>query len=197
MTPFFDAAFILNSCMLGAGLAMDAFSVSMANGLNEPDMPAGRSALIAGTFSFFQFLMPMVGWICVHTILEMFLGFGKLIPWIALILLGYIGGKMLIEGIRSNSSLPEESSAVTLGGLMLQGIATSIDALSVGFTIADYGLSAAFAASLIIAAVTFVLCAVGIRIGRVFGMKLAGKASILGGVILIVIGLEIFFRGIL
>ena len=183
--------FIINSILLGVGLAMDAFSVSMANGLKMPHMSRGWKIFIPGTFAGFQFLMPMAGWICVHTIITIFQSLQVYIPWIALILLLYIGGKMLLEGIRGDVS--EEETAVGTGEVLVQGVATSIDALSVGFTIASYNAGMAFACSLIIAAVTFVICAAGIRIGQRLGMRLAGKASILGGLILIAIGIEICF----
>ena len=175
---------------------MDAFSVSMANGLREPEMKTGRMCVIAGAFAFFQILMPLLGWVCVHTIAEMFEGFQRLIPWIALLLLGYIGGKMLLEGLRGKDGETEETAAVGWNGLLLQGIATSIDALSVGFTIAEYSWRAALTEALIIGVVTFLICLAGLRIGKFFGTKLAGKASILGGVILIAIGLEIFLKGV-
>lgn len=187
--------FCLNSILFGIGLAMDAFSVSMANGLHEPRMKTGRMCLIAGTFGLFQVLMPLLGWVCVHTIAELFTGFRRVIPWIALLLLGYIGGKMLLEGLRGEGS-DADAVAVGLGGLLLQGIATSIDALSVGFTIADSSWPAALTEALIIGLVTFAICLAGLRIGKFFGTKLAGKASILGGVILIAIGLEIFLKGV-
>ena len=187
--------FCLNSILFGIGLAMDAFSVSMANGLHEPRMKTGRMCLIAGTFGLFQVLMPLLGWVCVHTVAELFTGFHRMIPWIALLLLGYIGGKMLLEGLRGEGS-DADAVAVGLGGLLLQGIATSIDALSVGFTIAEYSWPAALTEALIIGIVTFLICLAGLRIGKFFGMRLAGKASILGGVILIAIGLEIFLTGV-
>ena len=181
--------FFFNSALLGVGLAMDAFSVSMANGLHDPKMSKKRMAIIAGTFGVFQAVMPMTGWICVHTIVELFSSFEVFIPWIALALLAYIGGKMLLEGIKGGDD--EEA-----GALFVQGVATSIDALSVGFTISEYGWLMALVCSLIIATVTFFICIAGLRIGKKFGTKLAGKASILGGIILIGIGLEIFLTGI-
>ena len=187
--------FFFNSILLGVGLAMDAFSVSLANGLNEPSMKRGKMCGIAGVFAFFQALMPMIGWICVHTIVQYFKFFEKLIPWIALGLLLFIGGKMLIEGIKNNDD-EEEKSGVGFGALMVQGVATSIDALSVGFTISDYGFVMALVCSLIIAAVTFVICMAGLFIGRKFGTKLANKAAILGGAILIFIGIEIWVTGV-
>ena len=185
-----NLVFFINSALLGVGLAMDAFSVSMANGLHEPGMSRSRMFGIAGVFAGFQALMPLLGWICVHTVVQLFEGFTVLIPWIALILLCYICGKMLLDGIRSKEE--DDAGAVSRGGLVLQGVATSIDALSVGFTIAEYGPLMALVCAAIIAAVTFVICTGGLVIGRTFGTKLAGKASLLGGAILIFIGVEIF-----
>ena len=190
-------SFVIKSILLGAGLAMDAFSVSLANGLNEPCMKKPRMCMIAGIFAFFQALMPLLGWLCVHTVAQAFSAFEKLIPWIALALLCFIGGKMLLEGIQNKDEDACAAGAVTFGALLVQGVATSIDALSVGFTIAEYGWLMALVCALIIAAVTFVICMGGLLIGRKFGTKLAGKASILGGVILILIGLEIFLTGVL
>ncbi len=190
-----DIVFIINSALLGVGLAMDAFSVSLANGLNEPGMKRRKLCGIAGTFAFFQALMPMLGWICVHTIITYFTAFESFIPWIALILLLFIGGKMLIDGIKGKTD-EDEAAGVGFWSLMIQGVATSIDALSVGFTIAEYELLSAVEASLIIAGVTFVICVAGLLIGKKFGTKLAGKAQILGGIILIGIGIEIFVSGV-
>ena len=190
-----DFSFFCTSVMLGAGLAMDAFSVSLANGLNEPKMKKGRLCGIAGVFALFQFAMPIIGWVCVHTVMQCFSACGKLIPWIAFGLLLFIGGKMLVEGIKGGEE--DEKPAVGLAGLLVQGVATSIDALSVGFTIADYDGLRSFVCCLIIAVVTFLLCVGGLAIGKKFGTKFAGKASILGGVILIAIGLKIFIEGII
>lgn len=187
--------FFIESILLGMGLAMDAFSVSLANGLNEPKMKKGRMCFIAGTFSGFQTAMPLLGWLCIHTIAQKFNAFQKFIPWIALILLIYIGGKMLIEGIK-NKNCEEEKCEVGFVALMVQGVATSIDALSVGFTIADYDWKAALIEALIIGVVTFAICVAGLLIGRKFGTKLKGKAALFGGVILIAIGIEIFVKGI-
>lgn len=184
-------SFFFNSVLLGIGLAMDAFSVSLANGLNEPKMKMPKVCTVAGIFSLFQFAMPMTGWICVSTIAQYFNAFQKLIPWIALALLGFIGGKMLYEGI-TNKDTEETKGAVGFSALIMQGIATSIDALSVGFTIADYSLWEALLACLLIGFVTFFICFAGILIGKKAGTKLAGKAGIFGGAILIFIGLEIF-----
>ena len=206
---FVDFLFFFNSALLGVGLAMDAFSVSAANGLAEPNMKKSKEFSISGTFAFFQFLMPMLGWVLVRFAAEQFTAFQKAVPYIALVLLLFIGGKMLYEGIKNkgdddingeNGEKGEETTAVTkltLLRLLVQGIATSIDALSVGFTIAEYKATEALVCSAIVAAVTFGICVAGTYIGKKFGTKLAGKATILGGVILIIIGLEIFIKGVI
>lgn len=192
----FSAGFFINSILLGVGLAMDAFSVSLANGLAEPNMKRFRMNLVAGTFGFFQAFMPMLGWFCVHNLVTYFRAFEKFVPWIALILLLFIGGKMLIESIinihkgRNGEEIAVEQ--FTLPVLLMQGIATSIDALSVGFAISNYGWLNALVCALIIAVVTFIISTIGLHIGKLFGMKLSNKAGILGGCILIIIGIEIF-----
>ena len=188
--------FFFFSISIGVALAMDAFSVSLANGLNEPKMSGLKMCGVAGLFAFFQAFMPLTGWVCIKTVLSYFQAFEKLIPWIALVLLGFIGGKMLFEGIK-NKEGEDEKPPVGFLALVVQGIATSIDALSVGLKISDYGFAQAALSALIIAAVTFVICYAGIIIGKTFGTKLANKAGIFGGVILIIIGIEIFVTGIM
>ena len=190
--------FVVNSILFGVGLAMDAFSVSVANGLNEPNMPARRVLLVAGTFALFQTAMPLAGWLCVHSIAEAFQAFQPFIPWIALALLLFIGIKMIREGLQEETEREEEEEKKLLrgGALLVQGIATSIDALSVGFTIAEYDLVSALIEAVIIGAVTFGICVLGVKLGKRLGLKLAGKASVFGGIILILIGLEIFITGV-
>ena len=190
-----NVLFFINSAALGVGLAMDAFSVSLANGLNEPGMRKKRMCMIAGVFGFFQWFMPLAGWLAVHTIMQYFKTFEIAVPWIALGLLGYIGGKMLYEGFQPCDEACQ-LKRVGNGTLLVQGIATSIDALSVGFTIAEYDIMHAFVAAVIIAVVTFAICIAGLILGKKLGMKLAGKASILGGFILVAIGLEIFITNV-
>ena len=203
MTP----ELIITSILLGAGLAMDAFSVSLADGLGERELNTERALTIAGTFAMFQFAMPVAGWLLVHTAAERFTAFQACIPWIALILLLYIGGKMLIEGIRESRNGGSggegdaaESTAhdahLSAGDLLVQGVATSIDALSVGFTIAAYSAARAIMSSVIIGIVTLIICIAGLYLGRSIGTRLSGKASILGGVILIAIGIEIWAKGL-
>lgn len=190
-----DFMFFLKSILLGVGLSMDAFSVSLANGLNEQMMKKRKMFLISGTFAFFQALMPLLGWLLVHTLLTAFEAFEKFIPYIALVLLSFIGIKMILDSVKNKQE--DEKPKVGFLGLTIQGIATSIDALSVGFTIAEYSLAMTLISILIIAAITFILCFIGIIIGKKFGTKLSNKAGILGGIILIAIGFEIFITGII
>ena len=189
----FNLLFILNSILFGIGLAMDAFSVSLANGLNGPKITLSSVVRIAGTFGVFQTAMPLLGWLCVHTIAEIFQSFQRFIPWIALALLLYLGVTMIVEGMRG-----QEENKESLHGreLILQGVATSIDALSVGFTIAEYSFPFALVESVIIGVVTFGICVIGLFLGKKIGTKVSGKATVVGGIILILIGLEIFARGV-
>ena len=191
-----EFSFYLTSILFGVSLAMDAFSVSLANGMNEPCMKLRKSCGIAGMFAFFQALMPFLGWVLMTTLLSLFKSLTVVIPWIALALLGFIGGKMLYEGIKNKDSEEpcECREGLGFGALVVQGIATSIDALSAGTGFEGYLLVDAVVASVIIALVTFIICVCGVEIGKKTGMLLAGKASILGGVILILIGIYIFAK---
>ena len=187
--------FFFNSVLLGVGLAMDAFSVSLANGMNEKRMKIGRMCTVAGVFAFFQALMPLLGWVAVHTVLEYFESFSVFIPYIALILLSYIGGKMIYEGIKKDCDC--EDCSVGLWGLIVQGVATSIDALSVGLDIGEYSFIEALVCAVVIAIVTFIICMFGVWAGKKFGNMLSNKATVFGGVILVGIGIYIFIKGVL
>ena len=124
-----EIMFYVNSILLGIGLAMDAFSVSLADGLSEPKMKNSKMSFIAGLFAFFQALMPMIGWICVHTVVKYFEKLQILIPFIALGLLSYIGVKMLIDGIK-NKECESECCKLCIKALLIQAIgAERIEAL--------------------------------------------------------------------
>lgn len=187
--------FYITALAFGVSLAMDAFSVSLANGLHEPKMKRARMCGVAGVFSFFQFAMPFIGWALVVGLRSFFDGFQVYIPYIALALLGYIGGKMLWEGI-TNKDEGEEAPPVGFVGLLIQGVATSIDALSTGLGIDNYNIIEALVCCLIIGVLTFFICMAGLILGKKVGTKLSGKAAILGGGILIFIGIWIFVNGV-
>ncbi len=192
-----NLAFFIENFLLGVGLAMDAFSVSMVNGMSEPCMKKKKVITIALTFALFQAAMPLTGWLCVHTIVDKFEAFRPFIPWIAFLLLLYIGGGMLKDGIKGEESLGECKQKIGFTALIIQGIATSIDALSVGFTLATYNTLLALTAATVIATVTFVICSGGVVIGKRFGTYLSNKSFILGGSILLIIGVEILIKGII
>lgn len=187
--------FFLNSFLLGIGLAMDACAVSMANGLNETNMKLSKHILISVTFGVFQAIMPLIGYFVGHAFIEYI---DRFIPWIALVLLGFLGIKTIIECIKGEKEEEEASNKpLTIKMLLIQAVATSIDALSVGLTISDYTVPMAIVAAIIIAIVTIIICLVAVVIGKKFGTKLGNKAELLGGIILIAIGLEIFITGII
>ena len=186
----------LNSILLGFGLALDAFSVSVADAMANPNMKSGKKISIALTFAVFQTLMPLVGWFCVRTIADKFSLFQKAIPYIALILLAYIGIKMIIESRKDGEEKNEGVAALTFATLIIQGVATSIDALSVGFAIADYSSLKALVSTLIIGITTFIICIFGLELGKKVGKAFSDKATLFGGCILIIIGLEIFIKGV-
>ena len=190
----FDVAFFVQSFLLGTGLAMDAFSVSMANGLNYPCVNKISSLKVAIVFALLQGMMPLIGWFCVSRIAEIFSFIQPLIPWIALVLLCYIGISMIREGMKGTCCEETSGKGLRLPILIVQGIATSIDALSAGFTISDYDAAAAAILSMIIAIITLILCFIGVEIGKRFGTRIAGKSSVFGGSILIFIGINIFIR---
>lgn len=193
---------ILTAIGLGAGLAMDACAVSMSNGLAEPKMKLGKIFTIAGFFGVFQIIMPILGYLAV-TVLSATLGenftriFGYLVPWIALTLLLILGIKMIVEGIKegkdSNKENEESVKKLTIGGLFVQAIATSIDALSVGVIYGNVVPLEAYTSFLIIGIVTFGISVAAVFIGKKFGTIFSNKATIAGGIILCAIGLEIFF----
>lgn len=182
---------------LGIGLAMDAFAVSMSNGLKENNMKIAKMLLIALTFAIFQGIMPLIGYFVGHAFIKYI---EKFVPWIALILLLFLGIKMIIDGIKSTKEKKEEEKEIkklTIKVLLVQAIATSIDALSTGVAFSNYQIIEAIICVLIIALVTFIICYLGVIIGKHFGTKLSNYADIFGGVILIIIGLEIFIKGMI
>ena len=234
-------SFLLQSVLLGAALAMDAFSVSVAHGIRSPEMPPLRRGVIAGTFALFQIVMPLLGWFLVHRALQVFSVMEPLIPWIAMGVLSYIGGKMILESREEAGKEAEEettpaeedapagraasaeeaapagravsaeacqqgetsgreggpAAGESLAELLLQGIATSLDALSVGFAIAEYRAAEALECSLIIGLVTLFICLAGIHLGHRAGRRMKSGSGMLGGLILILIGVQILVRSFL
>ena len=185
--------FFIVNIFLGLGLSMDACAVSMANGLNGDKLKTKNLLFISFMFGLFQGLMPFIGYI-VGAQFVAYISF--IVPWLALAILGFLGTKMIIDSVKNKN---EEVTAqnLTFKVIFIQTIATSIDALSVGLTIISYTLLQAVVACLIIAVITFIICTIAHVIGKKFGYILGDKATIVGGIILIIIGLEIFITGII
>ena len=184
---------ILELFLIAVGLSMDAFAVSVCKGLATRQLRCRHYLIIGAWFGGFQALMPSLGYLLGSTFESYITAIDH---WVAFVLLCLIGGSMVKEARSDDEEAGADNSSFAFKTMLLLAIATSIDALSVGFTISEYGWLMALAASLIIAVVTFFICMAGLRIGKKFGTQLSGKANILGGVILIGIGLEIFITGV-
>lgn len=194
---------ILDILLTGVGLSMDAAAVSMTNGMNEPKMKLPKILLIALFYGVAQGLMPLIGYYAGSLFAEFV---AKIAPWIALVLLGFIGGKMIFEAIcafekKKNGEEEEEAKPLSIGSLTVQTIATSIDALAVGVSLVALKVSGAlavniFVAASMIAATTFVISLISVFIGKKFGELLSDKAELIGGLILVAIGLKIFIEGV-
>ena len=182
---------IIFSLFLGIALAMDACAVSMANGLNQPCMKLRKILFISCMFGFFQGAMPLIGYFLGHALLDVISPF---IPWIALAILSFLGVRMIIEALKDEAC--EDRKALTLSVIFIQAFATSIDALSTGFAIADYTPMNAIICASIVMVVTAIICVFAVYVGKKFGTKFGSKAEIMGGIILIAIGLEIFITGL-
>ncbi|MDL2324227.1 manganese efflux pump MntP family protein [Ruminococcaceae bacterium OttesenSCG-928-A16] len=171
-------------------LSMDAFAVSVSNSMCFTGLSKKQGLANSACFGLFQGIMPIIGFFA-GQLLGNFIA--QVDHWVALILLGFIGGKMLLEGIqalRKPESCPAKQN-FTLKTMVVQAIATSIDALAVGISFAALSVNIWGAAG-IIALTTFVCCLIGVFLGHKFGLLLGDWAQIFGGAILVGIGLKIF-----
>ncbi len=181
--------------MIGVGLAADAFAVSVCRGLSMRRINYRHAVLIALTFGVFQALMPLIGWLLGQAF-ESYISF--LSPWIAFVLLGAIGGKMIWDTLHEDEDCPcceEKEERLDIKDLFLMAIATSIDALAVGVSFGVNG-TPILSAMLIIGVTTFVICLLGVIIGNRFGAKYNKKAALAGGIILIAMGIKILVEGL-
>ena len=175
--------------LIAVGLSADAFAVSVTNGMCMKNIKLGWTFLIALTFGLFQGAMPVIGYALGNNFTEYITKYDH---YIALVLLGCIGGKMVLDVIRGKDQHDScKIAKLTFGILMVQGVATSIDALAVGVSFAAMSVSIVSAAAFI-CGVTFILSLIAVWVGKKFGDLLNNKAEIIGGLILILIGLKIF-----
>lgn len=179
--------------LLSLGLAMDAFSVSVCKGLSMKKINYGGALITAAFFGVFQALMPLAGYF-LGSRFESYIS--RYSHWVAFILLGFIGGKMIIEAIRSEEETGETSEyKLDIKELFILAVATSIDALAVGVIFAAQKTSLIFSVT-VIGVITFAVCLVGVIIGNRFGSKYEKKAELVGGIVLVLIGLKLLLDGL-
>ena len=187
---------IITAILLGLGLAMDACAVATTDGLSEPKMKWKKILLISGMFGLFQGMMPTFGYLAV-TVFSLILGegftriFTYFVPYLALIILCYLGIKLIVDTIKEKEE--DKNKNITFPIILIQAIATSIDALSVGVVLSDLIFFEAMMSFLFIGIITFGICVLAVNVGKKFGTLFSSKAGIIGGAILIFIGFEIFF----
>ena len=186
-------ALVIELFLLGVGLSMDAFAVSVCKGLGMRKLNKKQALIIGLYFGGFQALMPFVGWLLGSQFQKYITSIDH---WIAFILLGFIGGKMMIEAVREwneEEVVDVMDAPIDHKNMFVLAVATSIDALAVGITFAFLNVSI-MEACLIIGCTTFVLSVIGVVVGNFFGTRYKRKAEIAGGVILILIGLKILLE---
>jgi manganese efflux pump family protein len=179
--------FLITSALIGVGLAMDCFAVSLAVGATRPGDRLKAALLLAGFFGFFQFGMTLIGWGLGFSFADLIAAYDH---WVAFLLLAAIGGRMLYEGLKGGEEVP---AALTLASITLLAVATSIDALAVGISFAFLGYLP-LAPALIIGAISVGFSFVGVFSGRRLERLLGARVNILGGIILILIGLRILLE---
>ncbi len=184
---------LLEIFLIGIGLSMDAFAVAICKGLAMPNKVDKKGALlIALYFGVFQAVMPTLGWLLGSQFARYVT---RLAPWIAFILLAWIGGNMIRESLSKEEREEEETGSVSHKELLVLAVATSIDALAVGVTFSMLELAVSIAVAVIlIGCTTFVISLAGVYVGNVFGAKYKSKAEFVGGAILILIGVKILLE---
>ena len=186
-------AIFIELFLMGVGLSMDAFAVSICKGLGMRKVNKKQALVIGLFFGGFQALMPFVGWL-LGSQFEQYIT--SIDHWIAFILLGIIGGKMIVESIKpdeEDDEVKEMDAPLDIKEMFVLAVATSIDALAIGITFAFLDVNIV-AAVLFIGVCTFVISAAGVKIGSVFGTRFKSKAEIAGGAILIILGLRILIE---
>lgn len=184
---------LLEIFLIGISLSMDAFAVAICKGLAMPDKVDRKGALlIALYFGVFQAVMPALGWLLGSQFARYVT---QMAPWIAFVLLAWIGGSMIRESLSKEEKEEAEMGAVSHKELLVLAVATSIDALAVGVTFSMLELAVSIGAAVaLIGCTTFVISLGGVYVGNVFGARYKGKAEFVGGAILILIGVKILLE---
>ena len=188
--------------LIGVALAMDAVAVGMTDGMQEPFMKKGKMLMIALAFGFFQFAMPVLGYLGGYAFSD---AISRIVPYLSFAILSFLGGKAIVDCVKEDrghgAPVFAQGCKLTAGKLLGQAIATSLDALAVGITLLaaekDIGLPAhAAVCATVIGAVTFILVLPAVMLGKKAAEKIAGRAEILGGAVLIAIGLKLLLEGV-
>lgn len=188
---------IVEILLLGVGLSMDAFAVAICKGLAMRKVNLKQCFVIALFFGGFQALMPTIGWAIGSTFADKIVAYDH---WIAFVLLAYIGGKMVIDAIKEwkdEDKAEVMDPPLDIKNLFIMAVATSIDALACGVTFSFYEDINIVKSVTIIGCTTFVISALGVFIGNIFGSKYKAKAQLLGGIILILLGVKIVLEHVL
>lgn len=197
---------IIDIILIGIGLSMDAVAVSVSNGITEYKMKNRKVLLIALFFGIFQGVMPFAGFM-LGSIFARYVE--MLAPYFAFVLLGFIGGKMIVDATKDIRLQNKESkecetngNRITIAVLILQALATSIDAFAVGVNMACYKSAGAlylevWLACVIIAIITFGLCVFAVLVGKKTGDVFSDKATLMGGIILVIIALKMLIEGLI
>ena len=188
--------------LIGVALALDAVAVGMTDGMAEPHMSAAKTAAVAAAFGLFQFGMPLIGYSCGYGFSSLI---GKIAPYLSFAILLCLGAKMIYGGAKEAAAGGRREFVVRkklgAGRLLVQAVATSIDALAVGVTLLAAERTSSLPAhvavcALVIGAVTFCLCLPAVEAGKRTGAKFEG-AECFGGAVLILIGVKILLEGVL
>lgn len=173
--------------VLGIGLSMDAFAVAVCKGLSSEKFTVKNALIVGAWFGIFQALMPLIGYFLGALVTDYIQSFDH---WIAFVLLGFIGGKMIYEAVRGEE---KKDASVAFWTMLPLAIGTSIDAMAAGITLAISGAKI-YLAIAVIGVITFILSVIGVKIGNIFGSKFQKKAEIFGGIVLIALGLKILIE---
>ncbi|MCH5163354.1 MAG: manganese efflux pump [Clostridiales bacterium] len=185
-----DGVIYINGLLFGLGLAVDSFLIALTDGLDNPNVKIGKLALLAAMFAAFQILMPMLGWLCMHTVAVYVDYFDKVLSWIAFAVMLFFGVRMIVDGVKKQP-LERKERDIGISAVILQCFVTSVDSLAVGFAIANYTVISALVCSIVIGSVTFIMFCLGYTVGKRFGLRFADAASVIGGIVFIGIGIEI------
>ena len=189
----FIMALFVELFLLGVGLSMDAFAVSVCKGLGMRKLDKKQALIIGLYFGGFQALMPLIGWLLGSQFQQYITSIDH---WIAFILLGFIGGKMMVEAVREwneEETVEVMDAPIDHKNMFVLAVATSIDALAVGITLAFLN-PPIIEASTIIGITTMVLSIIGVIVGNFFGSRYKSKAEFIGGLILVLLGLKILLE---